>query len=178
MYRQWILFSILFLIGLCQAQQPSTPAKQELPPIRNFFRIDKDYCSGGQPRPEHLAQLKAEGVKVIINLRPASEHRVELEETAARENGLRYINIPVVFADPKDEQVDEFLKITDDPNNRPAFIHCAGAIRVGAFWMIRRVLRDGWTVEKAEAEAEKIGLKNAPHLNEFARGYLERHQKK
>lgn len=44
--------------------------------------------------------------------------------------------------------------------------------------MIRRVLRDGWTVEKAEAEAEQIGLKNAPHLNQFARGYIERHKKK
>ncbi len=169
-----LLLLTLPAIGLQQAQE----AKQELPPIRNFFRINKDYCSGGQPRPEHLAQLKAEGVKVIINLRPASEHRVELETDAAKEAGLRYINIPVVYTDPKDEQVAEFLKITDDPNNRPAFIHCAGAIRVGAFWMIRRVLRDGWTVEKAEEEAEKIGLKNAPHLNQFARSYIERHKPK
>ena len=177
MYVTWFIFLLGSLLGLPLKQEPA-PAKQELPPIRNFFRIDKDYCSGGQPRPEHFAQLKAEGVKVVINLRPASEHRVELEETAVKENGLRYINIPVVFGDPKDEQVDEFLKVLDDPNNRPAFIHCAGAIRVGAFWLIRRVLRDGWTVEKAEAEAEKIGLKNAPHLNQFARGYIERHKSK
>ncbi len=169
-----LLLLVLPVIAFEQAQD----TKQDLPPIRNFFRIDKDFCSGGQPRPEHLAQLKAEGVKVIINLRPESEHRVELETDAAKAAGLRYINIPVVYADPKDEQVEEFLKITDDPNNRPAFIHCAGAIRVGAFWMIRRVLRDGWTVEKAEEEAEKIGLKNAPHLNQFARSYIERHKKK
>lgn len=169
-----LLLLVLPMLGVSQAPD----AKQDLPPIRNFFRINQDYCSGGQPRPEHLAQLKAEGVKVIINLRPASEHRVELETDAAKAAGLRYINIPVVFTDPKDEQVEEFLKITDDPNNRPAFIHCAGAIRVGAFWMIRRVLRDGWTVEKAEEEAEKIGLKNAPHLNQFARSYIERNKKK
>ncbi len=35
------------------------------------------------------------------------------------------------------------------------FIHCTAAIRVGAFWMIRRVLRDGWKVEDAEEEATK-----------------------
>lgn len=169
---------LLFLAWPALALNQVQDAKPDLPPIRNFFRIDKDFCSGGQPRPEHLAQLKAEGVKVIINLRPESEHRVELETDAAKAAGLRYINIPVVFTDPKDEQVDEFLKVTDDPNNRPAFIHCAGAIRVGAFWMIRRVLRDGWTVEKAEEEAEKIGLKNAPYLNQFARSYIERHKKK
>ena len=44
--------------------------------------------------------------------------------------------------------------------------------------MIRRVLRDGWTIEEAEKEAEKIGLREAPHLNEFARAYIEKHRKK
>jgi hypothetical protein len=44
--------------------------------------------------------------------------------------------------------------------------------------MIRRVLRDGWSVEKAEKEAEKVGLVNAPHLVSFAKNYIEKHQKK
>lgn len=152
-------------------------AQQEIPPIRNFVRVDKQFCTGGQPRLEHLQQLKDEGVKSIINLRPASEHRAAEEESKAKEVGLRYFNIPVVFGDPKDEQVTEFLNITDDKANRPAFIHCASAIRVGAFWMIRRVLRDGWTVEAAEEEAKKIGLKESPHLNEFARRYIEQNKK-
>jgi len=152
-------------------------AQQELPPIRNFLRVNEEFCTGGQPRPEHLQQLKADGVKAIINLRPPTEHRAAEEEAKAKELGLRYFNIPVVFGDPKDEQVTEFLKILDDPANRPAFIHCTSAIRVGAFWMIRRVLRDGWTVDAAEEEAKKIGLKESPHLNEFARRYIERHRK-
>ncbi len=125
-----------------------------MPPIRNFLRINDQFCTGGQPRMEHLDQLKAEGVKAIINLRTPGEHRAEEEEAKAKELGLRYFNIPVVFRDPKPEQVDEFLKLTDDPANRPAFIHCTAAIRVGAFWMIRRVMRDGWTIEKAEEEAK------------------------
>ena len=151
-------------------------AQDDLSSIRNFLRINKEFCSGGQPRLEHLQQLKAEGVKAIINLRQPSEHRAAEEEAKAKELGLRYFNIPVAFGDPKDEQVDEFLKLTDDPENRPAFIHCAGAIRVGAFWMIRRVLRDGWKIEDAETEAEKIGLRESPHLKEFARNYIEKHR--
>jgi uncharacterized protein (TIGR01244 family) len=152
-------------------------AQQEIPPIRNFLRVNEEFCTGGQPRLEHLEKLKADGVKAIINLRPPSEHRAAEEEAKARELGLRYFNIPVVFADPKDEQATEFLKILDDPANRPAFIHCTSAIRVGAFWMIRRVLRDGWKVDAAEEEAKRIGLKESPHLNEFARRYIERHRK-
>lgn len=152
--------------------------QQDAPPIRNFLRVNKDFCTGGQPRNEHLSKLKDEGVKSIINLRPPGEHRAEEERAEAERLGLRYFNIPVVFADPKEEQVAEFLKLTDDEANRPAFIHCTGAIRVGAFWMIRRVLRDGWTIEDAEKEAETIGLREAPHLNEFARAYIEKHRKK
>ena len=144
--------------------------------IRNFMRVNKDFCTGGQPRMEHLEKLKAEGVKAIINLRRPTEHRADEEEAKAKELGLRYFNIPVAYGDPKDEQATEFLKITDDPANRPAFIHCTAAIRVGAFWLIRRVLRDGWKFEDAEAEAQKIGLKEAPHLVEFARKYIETHK--
>ena len=152
-------------------------ARQEAPPIRNFLRVNKEFCTGGQPRLEHLQKLKDEGVKAIINLRQPSEHRAQEEADEAKRLGLRYFNIPVAFGDPKDEQVGEFLKLTDDPENRPAFVHCTGAIRVGAFWMIRRVLRDGWTIEAAEKEAADVGLKESPHLNEFARKYIEKHRK-
>lgn len=150
---------------------------QEVGEIRNFLRVNKDFCTGGQPRLEHLEKLKAEGVKSIINLRQPSEHRAAEEEAKAKELGLRYFNIPVVFTNPNEDQVTEFLKVTDDPENRPIFIHCTAAIRVGAFWMIRRVLRDGWKIEDAEAEATKIGLRESPHWNEFARKYIEKHRK-
>ncbi len=163
---------IAFVINL------SVLAQQETPPIRNFLRVNEQFCTGGQPRLEHLAKLKADGVKTIINLRQPSEHRAAEEEETAKQLGLKYYNIPVVFGDPKEEQVTEFLRLTDDPANRPLFIHCTAAIRVGAFWMIRRVLRDGWTIEKAEEEATRVGLKDSPHLNEFARKYIEKYQKK
>lgn len=172
-FRAFFIALALAASAAAQEQQ-----QQESPPIRNFLRVNKDFCTGGQPRLEHLAKLKDEGVKAIINLRPPTEHRAEEEEAEAKRLGLRYHNIPVVFGEPKDEQVDEFLKLTDDAANRPAFVHCAGAIRVGAFWMIRRVLRDGWTIEEAEKEAEKIGLRESPHLNEFARKYIEKHRKR
>jgi protein tyrosine phosphatase (PTP) superfamily phosphohydrolase (DUF442 family) len=155
----------------------SVSAQGEAQPIRNFVRINDQFCTGGQPKLEHLEQLKAQGVKAIINLRTPSEHRAAEEEAKAKELGLRYFNIPVVYGEPKEEQATEFLKVTDDPDNRPAFIHCTAAIRVGAFWMIRRVLRDGWKLEAAEEEAKKIGLKESPHLTEFARKYIEKHRK-
>jgi protein tyrosine phosphatase (PTP) superfamily phosphohydrolase (DUF442 family) len=170
-------------LGLLMAMGISAVAvfgqiQNEQPAIYNFTRVSDQYCTGGQPKIEALAKLKAEGVKSIINLRQPSEHRAADEEARAKELGLKYFNIPVVYASPKEEQATEFLKITDDPANRPVFIHCTAAIRVGAFWMIRRVLRDGWTVEAAEEEAKKIGLRDAPHLVEFAKSYIAKYGKK
>jgi uncharacterized protein (TIGR01244 family) len=171
-------FCLMIAALLITAPAVARIARQELPPIRNFLRVNDQFCTGGQPRVEHLAKLKEDGVKAIINLRQPSEHRAEEEEAMARQLGLRYYNIPVAFGAPKEEQVTEFLKLTDDAENRPAFIHCTAAVRVGAFWLIRRVLRDGWTFEAAEEEAKKVGLREAPHLTEFARGYIEKHKKK
>ena len=168
-----LLFTLLVLVTAS-----SVSAQENVPDIRNFLRVNKDFCTGGQPRLEHLEKLKAEGIKSIINLRQPSEHRAAEEEAKAKELGLRYFNIPVAYGNPNEEQVAEFLKITDDPENRPAFIHCTAAIRVGAFWMIRRVLRDGWKVEDAEREAEKVGLRESPHWVEFARQYIEKHRSK
>jgi uncharacterized protein (TIGR01244 family) len=165
-----VLMSLLVMLTV-QVQS------QELPPIRNFLQVTPQFCTGGQPRIEHFARLKADGVKAVLNLRQPSEHRAEEERAAVEQAGLKYFNIPVVYSNPTDAQADEFLKITDDPANRPMFIHCTAAIRVGAFWTIRRALRDGMSIEAALEEGKKVGLVNAPHLEEFARRYIESHKK-
>ena len=169
-----LLTAIIFVltIGVCTAA-----AQESASSIRNYLRINTEFCTGGQPRMEELSKLKADGVKTIINLRPPSEYAESAQEEAlAKQLGLRYFNIPVVFSDPKDEQVTEFLKLTDDPANRPAFIHCTAAIRAGAFWMIRRVLRDHWSMEDAQKEAAKVGFSAGSTLNTFVRKYIESHK--
>ena len=151
------------------AQQAPAPSAA---PIRNFLQVTTEFCTGGQPRPEHFAELKAQGVKSVLNLRTPGEHRADEEQQAAAAAGLRYFNIPVVYAAPRSDQVDEFLKLTDDAANRPMFIHCTAAIRVGGFWLIRRVVRDGWTWDAALEDARKVGLTQAPHLEAFAKEYI------
>jgi len=168
-----MLASMLVLLAF---QTPATQA--DILPIQNFLQVNDQFCTGGQPRLEHFAKLKADGVKAVLNLRTPGEHRADEEQDAVAKAGLKYFNIPVVYTSPTDAQVDEFLKITDDPANRPMFIHCTAAIRVGAFWMIRRAMRDGLTADAALEDARKVGLSNAPHLEEFARKYIASHPRK
>ena len=165
--------TLFFLLAQASTGSAQSNADQ---PIRAFLQVSTDVCTGGHPRMEHFAKLKADGVKAVLNLRTPEEHRADEERAAAQAADLQYFNIPVVYRDPKSEQVDEFLKITDDKQSRPIFIHCTAAIRVGAFWMIRRVVRDGWTWDAAYEEAQKVGLKGAPHLDEFAKQYIAAHR--
>ena len=153
--------------------------QQAAPGIQNFLKINTEFCTGGQPTPAHLAELKSQGINTIINLRAPGEAGFDAaaEEAETKKLGMKYFNIPVSNqAGPKDEQADEFLRLTDDAKNRPVFIHCGSANRVGGFFMIRRVLRDGMTFDAAKAEAQKIGLRSAA-LEEFAKQYIEKRKK-
>jgi len=173
-----LLLSWLIYQSTPQAAPPAPPTAvpQEYPSIKNFLRINSEICTGGQPTMEDLARMKAEGVRAVLNLRRPSEYNAEEEALKAKDLGLRYFNIPVNGIEPKDEQAGEFLKLLADPQNRPVFIHCTSANRVGAFWMIRRVLVDHWKLDDAETEARKMGL-HSQNLLDFARTYIARHSK-
>jgi uncharacterized protein (TIGR01244 family) len=167
------MITVLLLASFLQP-----PAQAELPAIPKFLQISPLFCTGAQPRLEAFAKLKADGVKAVLNLRQPSEHRAADEQAAVEAAGMKYFNIPVMYRDPTDADADAFLKITDDPANRPMFIHCTAAIRVGAFWAIRRAVRDGLAPDAALEEGRRVGLTNAPHLEEFARKYIASHPPK
>lgn len=155
-----------------------TAAMSEITGIPQFVKVTDQVWTGGQPWLEHLPKLKEAGIKVVLNLRPHTEYEGAREEAKVKELGMTYLNIPVDPSSPDELDADDFLKITDEQlKNGPVFIHCAVGARVGAFWMIRRVMRDGWEVEKALEEANRIGLRQAT-LIEFAKDYIARKKKK
>ena len=156
-----------------------TPAMSELTGISHFLKVTDQVWTGGQPWQEHLPKLKAAGVKVIINLRPRDEFDSTSEEAKVKELGMTYFNIPVSVNEPDELDADDFLKLTDEQlKNGPVFIHCAVGSRVGAFWLIRRVVRDGWDFDKALEEANKIGMRSQGRLFDFTKEYIDKKKKK
>ena len=146
-----------------------TAAMSEITGIHHFLKVTDQVWTGGQPWPEHWPKLKDAGVKVVLNLRSQAENEGGHEEAKVTELGMSYFNIPADPQMPDELDADDFLKITDEQlKNGPVFIHCAVGARVGAFWMIRRVLRDGWEFDKALEEANRIGLRSQSRLVEFA----------
>jgi uncharacterized protein (TIGR01244 family) len=124
-----------------------------------------------------MAALKQEGYAAVINLRLATEEGANIDagRAAAEKAGLRYIHLPFNAAMPDATVVERFLAAVSDRTNQPVYVHCGSANRVGAVWMIKRVLQDRWTTERAMTEAEAIGL-TSPQLKQFATEYIAAHR--
>lgn len=152
--------------------------KQERAGIVNFSRVDAVVACGGATETSALDGLAKDGFKSVINLRLASEANanIELNASHARSLRLNYIHIPFNAAQPEPKVLDEFLAAIANKANQPAYVHCGSANRVGAVWLVKRVLQDGWTVEKATEEAKLIGLRSEP-LEKFALSYIAAHKK-
>lgn len=152
--------------------------KMTVPGIVNFTRVDATVACGGATAVAAVPEIKKQGFAAIINFRMANEPdaNVEAEGDAARAAGMKYIHLPFSAGAPDPAVVDAFLKAVADRTNQPVYIHCGTANRVGAMWLIKRVVGDRWTVEKATAEAEAIGL-TSPALKTFALDYIKTHAK-
>lgn len=151
--------------------------KAEIPGVTNFAKLETTIACAGATKPEAVPAIKEMGYKSIINMRLAEEPgaNVDQEATAAKDAGIRFLHIPFNGAQPDPKVADTFLVAVKDPQNMPAFIHCASGNRVAAMWMIKRMVVDKWDAEKAGAEAAQLGLTNQG-LKKFAIEYADAHK--
>lgn len=163
--------ALALLVSIGAAQ--SGASYRELP---NFHKISDKLYRGAQPLRGAAATLAQLGVKTIINLRGEDDlSRVEQKE--AETAGLRYFGeaMPGLGA-PSDEQVARVMAIINNPENQPVFIHCKrGADRTGTIAAIYRISNEGWTGERAIAEARLYGMSWAEFgMKNYISAYYER----
>lgn len=167
-----MLTTVLLLFAL------QSPVKETLPGATNVTRIDATVACAGATSAEAFPELKRRGFASVVNLRREDEPGADIPgaKAAAASAGLAYIHIPVDGSRPSAESANAFLEAVTSRANQPVFIHCASANRVGAMWLIKRVVIDGWEMDRAVAEAEAIGL-TSPALKQFAIDYAAKHRK-
>ena len=119
--------------------------------IKNFGQMDDRFYRGARPDEKDYSALAALGVKTVIDL---TDNSREYEQPAVEAAGLRYVNIPMVDKSyPSMDQVNEFLKVVDDPATGKFYLHCAGGRhRTGVMGAVYRFNHDHWTLEQAFAE--------------------------
>ncbi len=142
--------------------QPARPAnwavRLDKPGLENFHRVTTNLYRGAQPTTEGAAQLKAMGVKTVINLRAFHSDKDKLAGTGLK--GERFHTEPW---HAETEDVVRFLKIVTDTNNLPIFVHCQrGADRTGVMCAMYRITVCGWTKEEAIKEMTKGGFEFNP----------------
>lgn len=120
--------------------------------VMNFEQVSPALMRGGAPSAQALKELKAAGVKTIVNLR-GEGGASKKEERAAKEIGLDYYNIPMGYTEPNLAKVSSVLDIMRDPAKQPVYLHCMhGADRTGMMVGINRILSDGWQFDKVYSE--------------------------
>lgn len=145
---------LALLVSTSAAQIAAT--YKELP---NFHQVSEKLYRGGQPLGGGMKKLSELGIKTVINLR-GEDDLSRQEQKDAEAAGLKYfaMSMPGLSA-PSDEQVARVLALMDDPANQPVFIHCKrGSDRTGTMVAVYRISHEGWTGERATAEAQKHGL--------------------
>ncbi len=162
-----------------QTAQTQPPAKDAVAGIRNFTKVDSTIACGGAVTLEAFEALKQAGYQSVVNLRGASEqgNDVEAAKKAAEAAGLRYFHLPFTPATPDTAMVDEFLKLVVKPENLPMMLHCASGGRVSMFWAVKRVMIDGWTVEKAMNELPDLSKNVSEQSRAIFLEYLKAHGK-
>ncbi len=160
MKERFIRFIAVAAALLCVASESIAQSGLNYKELPNFHRVNEQLYRGAQPKRGGMQRLAQLGVKTVVNLR-ARDERAQTEEQEARAAGLRYFNVPFErLGRPTDEQVEHALSIINRPDNQPVFVHCRrGADRTGAVIAIYHIKHDGWTSERAKAEANNYGMR-------------------
>ncbi len=138
--------------------------------LRNFHVVRDDVLyRSGQLSLAGLKRLVHDyGIKSVITLRFAKVAGQAPpdrdEENFCKAEGLNYYRLPhlrwwsSVGTIPAEKNVQEFLRIMNNPANHPVLIHCfAGMHRTGTFCAVYRMEVEGWTSAEAIREMKHFG---------------------
>jgi protein tyrosine/serine phosphatase len=148
--------------------------------IKNFGQMDDRFFRGAQPKEDQYGELAALGIKTVIDLRDDPESYAKKDAEAA---GLRYVNIPMIAKKyPVSAQVEQFMKLVDDPSTGKFFVHCAGGRhRTGAMGAVYRFNHYNWKFDQVYAEMKKYDFYTRwghGDFKKFVQDYAENYHNK
>jgi protein tyrosine phosphatase (PTP) superfamily phosphohydrolase (DUF442 family) len=175
------LIAFLLCGGVTATTSAQSIQKVMVPGINNFWRVNNSVSTGGTITSREMAipVLKRRAIRTVINLAGGAD--AEAERTAVEAAGMKYLLLPIDPMALDRAPVDNILKALNDRANFPIFIHSGAGHRAAAALMIKRVMVDGWDIERAGIEAASAGmvLSNdmAPVWWKFVRDYFNAHGK-
>jgi protein tyrosine phosphatase (PTP) superfamily phosphohydrolase (DUF442 family) len=154
-------------------------AAQQYPELPRMHQMSERLYRGAQPGPGGIRRLSELGIKTVINLRGAGAH-TRADEAEAKSLGLNYYNIPLpIWGRPNDHDVRRILEIINEPESGRVFIHCRdGLDRTGMIVALHRISQEGWTTDKATAEAMQYGMRKHQYwMRDYISDFHVQHQR-
>jgi protein tyrosine/serine phosphatase len=148
-----ISFSLLFVFFESHGQPVDS---RSLP---NFAKVNDKLYRGAEPKKEGIPELKALGIKTVIDMGHGVEDSKE-ERGWVESQGMKYVNIHLHnWLKSKPEDIDAILKEVESAGNQPVFLHCQrGSDRTGTVVAVYRMKNDGWLPKQALDEAKTFGM--------------------
>lgn len=125
--------------------------------IVNYSRAAPHVGISGALKGDGVAQAKALGIKLIIDLRQPSEDGVADNDVQAEALGIARLHLPFPSDDTAWAQISILEEVFADPTNYPVLLHCGSANRAAAAWALYRA-RVGVDPVTALEEALALGL--------------------
>jgi protein tyrosine/serine phosphatase len=150
---QAAMLAVVFTLSMAAAANAGSGKADQFPTIhiKNFGQMDERFYRGAQPTAEDIKDLAGLGIKTLIDLR---DDPTRYEKQVAEALGMHYVNIPMSDSSyPKEEQIQQFLKLATDPQTGAFYVHCAGGRhRTGVAGAVYRMTVDGWDYDRTYGE--------------------------
>jgi protein tyrosine phosphatase (PTP) superfamily phosphohydrolase (DUF442 family) len=159
------------LIGLSASTGESSAADnhdEHAGPVMNYHRIDERLVTGGHVVGDGLAELKAQGITVVIDLRdkPPKGQKEKLAE-----QGIEWINIPIEWDDPEAIDFERFSEVMTAHQGDHVLVQCAANYRASAMTYMYRVVVE--QVNQDEAGKDLYAVWNPSEENQQWTEYIE-----
>ncbi|MGI9232160.1 MAG: protein tyrosine phosphatase family protein [Woeseiaceae bacterium] len=122
-------------------------------PMMNFHEIDDRLATGGHFMDGGLAVIRDKGVEVVIDLRdkPPSGQKEKLAK-----QGIEWVNIPVVWKDPKNTDYERFIAVMSEHKDRNVLVQCQANYRASAMTYLYRVNIEGVAKDVAAKDLNAV----------------------
>lgn len=128
-------------------------------PAMNFHRISQQLATAGHLIDDGAVALAEQGVTLVINLRddPPSHEKEQLEAA-----GIRWINVPVVWQEPKRADFEAFSRLMEANENESILVQCEANYRASSMTYLYRVTRLGVPEPEARKDLDAVWTPTGP----------------
>ena len=146
----WIALETLR--GAAAGAADSTPR-----PPSNLVAISNHVVSAGQPSAAWLRTLKAQGFEAVIYLAPPTvEDAVRDEHAIVAGQGLAFVNIPIDFGRPSEQDYELFAAVMRGLAKRKVLVHCQINLRASSLTFLYRVIVLREDPERASESVSRV----------------------